>query len=81
MKRDNKDPVLRLVETLRLLPLERPVTTARVHESLAARGYEVSRRTVQRDLMRLAPLFCVDVDGDARRDGYVWTRRASLEAT
>ena len=57
-----KDTSLRLVTMLQLIPRRAPgVSRAEISEKLEYRGYEVSDRTVQRDLVRLSaeyPLLC-----------------------
>lgn len=57
-----RDTALRLLALLRLVPLEpRRIATSTLHEKLRERGFSVSLRTVQRDLLRLSgpfPLMC-----------------------
>lgn len=72
------DTAIRLVETVRILQIGRWTTTEQVHSALAARGYTVSVRTVQRDLWKLSGPFGIDVrgQGTAARE---WKRTRPLE--
>lgn len=73
-----KDPAIRLVETARLLPIGHWRTTAQVHAALVELGYDVCRRTVQRDLVKLARPFGIDLRGTVQT-GFEWRRTRSLE--
>jgi len=68
----------RLIETAMSLPVGEQITTEAVHGYLAKRGYRVSRRTVERDLLSIASLFSIDREG-GRPDGYRWCRRVEIE--
>lgn len=74
------DAALRLVETLRCLPIGRWRSTGQVHAELTRRGYRVSQRTVQRDLLKLAGPFGIDLEEtDDIGNPYRWRRTRSLE--
>lgn len=66
----------RLLDTLRLVPRRRKASTAEIHQQLAALGYEVSRRTVQRDLEALALEYGFDRDDRDRAVGWSWPRKS-----
>lgn len=68
----------RLIETALALPVGEQVTTEAVHSHLAKRGYRVSRRTVERDLLSIASLFSIEREG-GRPQGYRWCRRVAIE--
>lgn len=70
---------IRLVETVMACPVGDAVSTAQVHGFLRKRGYSVSRRTVERDLMSLSPLFAIERKG-SQVGGYEWTRTRAVEA-
>lgn len=61
-----KDTLLRLLALLRLIPVEpQRIATTTLQEKLRDRGFSVSLRSVQRDLIRLSgpfPLQCDDSD-------------------
>ena len=44
----------RLLDTLRLVPAKRYASTEDIHRHLNALGHDISRRTVERDLLALA---------------------------
>lgn len=69
----------RLIETALALPVGEQITTEDVHSHLAKRGYSVSRRTVERDLLSIAGLFAIDREGK-RPEGYRWCRRVEIES-
>lgn len=61
------------------MPVGRWMTTAQVHQGIEDAGHEVSRRTVERDLLNLARPFGLDLRGD-RAGGYHWRRTRALDA-
>lgn len=69
----------RLIETAMSLPVGEQITTEAVHGYLAKRGYRVSRRTVERDLISIASLFGIEREG-RRPEGYSWCRRVEIES-
>ncbi|GGF76186.1 helix-turn-helix transcriptional regulator [Alteromonas lipolytica] len=73
-----KDTLIRIVSMLGLIPIYPRWTTARqLHESLQAKGFNVSKRTVERDLNNISVLFeLVDFDSP---EGKKWS--FSREAT
>lgn len=59
-----RDTSLRLLAMLRIVPRRPPGITAReLRERLDKRGYEVSKRTVERDLVRLSGQFPLTSEG------------------
>ena len=56
--RDSHETALRLIETLRLVPRHpKVITTQELRDRLAARGFEVDIRTIQRNLNDLSRYF------------------------
>ncbi|MCY0967438.1 helix-turn-helix transcriptional regulator [Parathalassolituus penaei] len=67
MSHGSKDTLLRYIETLNLIPrLPTKIATTTLEERLRERGYEVSARTIQRDLDRLSLLFPIRNDTDSK---------------
>lgn len=52
---------MRYIDMLLALPVGQWTTTASVHKHLASLGYRVSRRTVERDMRKLAEPFGVEM--------------------
>lgn len=53
----NKDSLLRLITMMQMIPFHpRWVTAKSIHEGLTFEGYEISRRTVERDLNRFSTI-------------------------
>lgn len=52
---------MRYIDMLLALPVGQWTTTASVHKHLASLGYRVSRRTVERDMRKLADHFGVEM--------------------
>lgn len=73
------DTILRLLETLRLLPrAPRKITAEEICRRLADRGYEVSKRTVERDLDKLSGAFPLVKDDRSKPYGWQWAHGAEL---
>ena len=74
-----KDTSLRRIETLRLIP-RAPlwITTASLVEHLKAMNYEVTQRTVQRDLNELSTIFPLDCDLEGRTNRWCWLANAEV---
>lgn len=70
---------LRYVETVCCMPAGQWVSTQWVHEALREAGYTVSKRTVERDLLKLAETFGLERKGEPRH-GYRWRCGRSLAA-
>jgi predicted DNA-binding transcriptional regulator YafY len=71
----------RLLELLTLLPREGRVSTPELHRRLVARGFDVTPRTLQRDLEDLAQVYPIECDTRSRPYGWRWrsgTQRLSL---
>ena len=67
------DTTLRYLETLRILPrYPRKVEVEDVHRDLAAAGFRVDRRSVERDLHRLSQQFPIACTEGVRPAGWYW---------
>lgn len=72
------DTSVRLIETAKAVPIGRWCSTEQVHAVLEGLWYRVSRRTVQRDLMKLCRPFGIDIRG-GKSIGCEWRRTRPLE--
>jgi predicted DNA-binding transcriptional regulator YafY len=62
---------------LRAVPrLPRKLTAAELKQHLADEGFDVSKRTVERDLVNLSTVFSLVCDEAASGSGWSWTREA-----
>lgn len=67
-------------ELLRLLPAKRPGKTARqLTEELATRGYQVVKRTVERDLRVLSTVFPLHCNDAGVPHGWYWQEGAAAD--
>lgn len=66
------DNALLILEILRRIPRQRFTTSVHLHEQVAAAGYEVSLRTVQRHLDALCNRFAIECDTRGKPFGYRW---------
>jgi predicted DNA-binding transcriptional regulator YafY len=67
------DTTLRYLETLRLIPRHpRKVTAAEVHGQLLGAGFDIDKRSVERDLHKLSARFPISCDEGARPTGWFW---------
>lgn len=72
------ETLLRQWQTLRLIPRHpRKITANEVMKHLAADGYEVGKRTVERDLQALSGVFPLISDERSRPYGWSWERDAA----
>ena len=72
-----RDTSLRLLAMLRIIPRRPPgVTCRQLQEKLASRGYEVSKRTVERDVGRLSEQFPLISEG-SHPEHWSWMPGAS----
>jgi predicted DNA-binding transcriptional regulator YafY len=80
MKEESAQTLARQWAMLRALP-RAPIkaTTGEIADKLANEGFEVSRRTIERDLHSLAGLFPLFVDDRAKPYGWCWARDANFE--
>ncbi len=68
------ETAVRYLATLKHIPRHpAKVSAAQLQAALAEEGFEVSLRTVQRDLKRLSALFPLTCDEPARPAGWSWT--------
>lgn len=64
---------LRYLETLRAIPRHpRKTTVGEVHQRLLAAGYEIDKRSVERDLRKLSGPFPITCDEGSRPTGWSW---------
>ena len=69
------ETIARQWELLALVPSEpRSITTAELRERLAARGYDVDIRTIQRDLIALESKFMLMCRTEGRTNSWYWSR-------
>ncbi len=61
-----------MLDTLRLIPRARYASTEDIHRQLEALGYDVSRRTVERDLLALTSHYGIQCDDRSRPYGWRW---------
>ena len=66
----------RLIHMLRNIPHHRRISVADLHARLVAAGYDVTLRTVQRDLNHLVAPFGISSDG-AKPQGWFWPKDAA----
>lgn len=72
------DTALRYLETLRVIPRHpRKTTAGEVHQRLAAAGYSIDRRSVERDLHKLSTVFPITCDEGRRPAGWAWNAEAA----
>lgn len=72
------ETLLRQWQTLRLIPRHpRKITASEVMTQLAAEGYSVGKRTVERDLQALSGVFPLVSDERSRPFGWSWERDAA----
>lgn len=72
------ETLLRQWQTLRLIPRHpRIITASEVMKQLAAEGYDVAKRTVERDLQALSGVFPLISDERSRPYGWSWERDAA----
>lgn len=62
----------RLIDTLAVLQRTQKLTTTEIRDRLAARGHQVTPRTVQRDLEDLAKVYPLDCDDRSKPYGWSW---------
>jgi predicted DNA-binding transcriptional regulator YafY len=80
MPSEKKEAMLRTWETLKLIPQRPPGKTSRILlTELAARGYSVSKKTVERDLVNLSTVFPITANEDSKPYQWFWAPDASLD--
>jgi predicted DNA-binding transcriptional regulator YafY len=73
----NQDTLYRHWHMLRLIPrYPGKVTTSQLRQSLGNQGFEVTARTLQRDLQQLSQIFPLVVDEREKPFGWSWQRDA-----
>ena len=73
------DSALRQIEMLRLVPRSpRSITVTKLVEHLASEGFEITTRTVQRDLNALASIFDLRNSRDGRTQRWFWSEDAEM---
>lgn len=71
----------RLLDTLRLVPRNRHASTEDIHRHLEVLGYDISRRTVERDLLALSAAYDIECDDRSRPYGWRWRPGSHLPLT
>ncbi len=72
------DSLLRQWALLELIPrAPNQRHTSDLHQALVNRGYEVTIRTVQRDLLNLSRIFCLASNETGRRQAWFWMKGGS----
>jgi predicted DNA-binding transcriptional regulator YafY len=70
------DTLLRSIQMLQLIPrYPRKIETTRICDSLKQYGFDVSVRTIQRDLIKLSSIY--PLDSDERNKPYGWSWKGS----
>jgi predicted DNA-binding transcriptional regulator YafY len=70
------DTAMRYLAMLRLLPAKpRKATATELRSRLAAQGYNVDLRSIQRDLQKLSAEYAIESDG-AKPAGWLWSKDA-----
>lgn len=73
-----KDTLLRQHNLLRLIPeAPRFISTAVLQEKLSERGFDISLRTIQRDLVQLSAIFPITADKCSNRNVWYFIEGAS----
>lgn len=67
----------RLIDTLAVLQRTQKLSTTEIRDRLAARGHDVTPRTVQRDLEQLASLYPLACDDRSKPYGWSWHPNAA----
>lgn len=62
----------RLIDTLAVLQRTQKLTTTEIRDRLAARGHQITPRTVQRDLEELAKVYPLECDDRSKPYGWSW---------
>jgi len=70
---------LRYIDTVLALPLGEWTSTAEVFTHVTKRGHAVSRRTIERGLVRLAGTFAIESREVVKTNGKVWRRLRAIE--
>jgi predicted DNA-binding transcriptional regulator YafY len=79
MPSEKKEAMLRTWELLKLIPQRAPGKPARLLlTELAARGYSVSKKTVERDLVNLSIIFPITCNEESKPYQWFWAPNASL---
>jgi len=79
-RRRTTDPIIRLLRILFLLPHSpRKLAARALFERLADEGYQVTLRTVERDLHRLRGVLPIMLDDGHRPFGWSWHTEAKAE--
>lgn len=80
MKAAAEQTLVRQLEMLRAVPrAPRRIEASALQAKLSAAGYEVSRRTIERDLHALSALFPLVLDDRSKPYGWSWSKDAKLD--
>ena len=79
-KKQTELTIARHWEMLQMLPSRRPgITTAELELRLNSSGYEINRRTIQRDLVTLSRLFPLECNDKSKPFGWYWMPNNRIE--
>lgn len=71
---------LRLLDTVRVMPIGEWISTAEIHAALEKRGHIIHRRSVQRDLLSLADeIGGIESANVVCKNETIWKRTKPLE--
>lgn len=71
------DACYRRIQTLRLLPTAPArISVSILHDKLVGQGFEIDKRSLQRDLNSLSKLFAIESDGNKDIPGWYWRKDA-----
>lgn len=71
------DACFRRLQTLRLLPkAPSRISVTRIHDALTGQGFDIDKRSIQRDLKAMANLFAIESDGNKDIPGWYWKKDA-----
>jgi hypothetical protein len=71
------DACFRRIQTLRFLPTAPArISVSHLHDKLTGQGFEIDKRSLQRDLNSLSKLFAIENDGNKDIPGWYWRKDA-----
>jgi len=79
-KKQTELTIARHWEMLQMLPSRNPgITTAELESRLRSLGWEISRRTIQRDLNNLSSIFPIVCDDERKPHGWYWVAEDRID--
>ncbi|WP_178863467.1 helix-turn-helix transcriptional regulator [Thiomicrorhabdus cannonii] len=71
------DACFRRIQTLRFLPTAPArISVSHLHDKLTGQGFDIDKRSLQRDLNSLSKLFAIENDGNKDIPGWYWRKDA-----